>query len=164
MGSVNFGEDVYVNRLPDIRYWAGRMAEAGVVPDMVVFEIGMIGSARGLVAHGAIKPPYCFACCLGAPWGLQADPRSLFYLATTLNEEAPWSIIHAKMQDFSLLATAMALGATMVRVGFEDSVYFSPGRAAKTNLELVQRVVSLIHELGFGVAEPEAVRQLLGLT
>lgn len=164
MGSVNFGEDVYINRLPDIRYWSRRMAEAGVVPGMVVFEIGMIGAARSLVAEGAIKPPYGFACCLGAPWGLQADPGSLFYFKTTLHDEAPWSIIHDKMQDFSLLASAIALGATMVRVGFEDSVYFSPGRVASNNVELVQKVVALIHQLGFGVAEPETARQLLGLT
>jgi 3-keto-5-aminohexanoate cleavage enzyme len=26
MGSVNFGENVYINTLPDIRYWARRMA------------------------------------------------------------------------------------------------------------------------------------------
>ena len=42
MGSVNFGEDVYVNRLPDIRYWARRMEESGVAPEMEIFEMGMI--------------------------------------------------------------------------------------------------------------------------
>ena len=38
MGSVNFGEDVYINRVPDIRYWAGRMAENKVVPELEIFE------------------------------------------------------------------------------------------------------------------------------
>ncbi len=42
MGSVNFGEDVYINKLPDIRYWARRMQETNVAPELEIFEAGMI--------------------------------------------------------------------------------------------------------------------------
>ncbi|KPJ78457.1 MAG: hypothetical protein AMJ54_03755, partial [Deltaproteobacteria bacterium SG8_13] len=42
MGSINFGEDVYINRLPDIRYWAQRMAETRVVPELEIFAAGML--------------------------------------------------------------------------------------------------------------------------
>jgi 3-keto-5-aminohexanoate cleavage enzyme len=161
MGSVNFGEEVYINRLPDIRYWARRMEKADVVPELEVFEIGMIASARSLIAEGTIKPPYYYNFCLGAQWALQADPKSLFYLTTMLSEDIPWGIVHDNMNDFSLLATAIGLGATVVRVGFEDSVYFAPGKSARTNRELVKRLVSLIHQVGFEVAEPDTARGLL---
>ncbi|UCH22936.1 MAG: 3-keto-5-aminohexanoate cleavage protein [Deltaproteobacteria bacterium] len=164
MGSVNFGEDVYINRLPDIRYWARRMKEAGVVPELEVFEIGMIATVRNLVGEGTIKPPYYFNFCLGAHWALPADPRCLFYLTTMLNEDIVWGLVHDSMNDLSLLATAMGMGATMLRVGFEDSVYFAPGKFAKTNKELVERLVSLIYQVGFEVAEPDEARKLLGLS
>ena len=163
MGSVNFGEEVYINRLPDIRYWARRMEEADVVPELEVFEIGMIATVRNLISEGTIKPPYYFNFCLGAHWALPADPKCLFYLTTMLNENIAWGLVHDNMNDFSLLATAMGLGATVVRVGFEDSVYFAPGKFAKTNKELVKRLVSLIYQVGFEVAETDEARELLGL-
>ncbi len=67
------------------------------------------------------------------------------------------------MQDFSLLATAIGMGATTIRVGFEDSVYYAPGKAAATNVELVEKIVSLIHQIGYEVTTPEEAPKLLGL-
>ena len=81
-----------------------------------------------------------------------------------LNENIAWGLVHDNMNDLSLLATAIGLGATVVRVGFEDSVCFAPGKFAKTNKELVKRLVSLIYQVGFEVAEPDEARELLGLS
>jgi 3-keto-5-aminohexanoate cleavage enzyme len=81
-----------------------------------------------------------------------------------LNENIAWGLVHDNMNDLSLLATAIGLGATVVRVGFEDSVYLAPGKFAKTNKELVKRLVSLIYQIGFEVAEPDEARELLGLS
>ncbi|MGD2269836.1 MAG: 3-keto-5-aminohexanoate cleavage protein [Desulfobacterales bacterium] len=163
MGSVNFGEDVYINRLPDIRYWANRMREACVVPELEVFEIGMIATVRNLISEGTIKPPYYFNFCLGAHWALPADPKCLFYLTTMLNDDIVWGLVHDNMKDLSLLATAIGLGATVVRVGFEDSIYFATGKFATKNKELVERLVSLIYQVGFEIAKPDEARKLLGL-
>ena len=163
MGSVNFGDEVYINRIPDIRYWARRMEEAGVAPELEVFEIGMIPVALKLIDESTIKPPYHFNFCLGAHWGMPADPKCLFYLTSMLGEEKGWGLVHDGMNDFSLLVTAIGLGATLVRVGFEDSVYFAPDKIAETNRDLVQRLVSLIEQLGFEVAEPHEARELLGI-
>ncbi len=49
MGSINFGEDVYVNRMPDIRYWARRMEETRVVPELEIFAAGMLPAYVQLV-------------------------------------------------------------------------------------------------------------------
>jgi 3-keto-5-aminohexanoate cleavage enzyme len=76
---------------------------------------------------------------------------------------APWGVVHESMQDLSLPATAVAMGAAAVRVGFEDSVYSAPGKAATTNAELVKKIVTLIHQIGFEVATPPEARDLLGL-
>ena len=161
MGSVNFREDVYVNRLPDIRYWAQRMEEARVAPEMEIFEMGMIPIARKFIDKGVIKPPYHLNFILGAHWAMPADPRCLFYLSSMLDEDMNWGLVQDGMTDLSLLATAIGLGATVVRVGFEDSVFYAPAKAAATNIQLVEKLVSLIRQMGFGVASNQEAREML---
>jgi 3-keto-5-aminohexanoate cleavage enzyme len=161
MGSVNFGEEVYINRLPDIRYWARRMEETQVVPELEVFEVGMMAAVRNLISEGALKPPHHFNFCLGFHWALPPDPRSLFFLASMLNENESWGMLHDGMRDLSLLATALGMGARVVRVGFEDSAFYAPGKAAKTNPELVEKLVSLVRQIGFDVASPAEARAVL---
>jgi 3-keto-5-aminohexanoate cleavage enzyme len=164
MGSVNFSDDVYINRLPDIRYWARRMEETRVIPELEIFEAGMLTAVAKLRDEKILKPPYAFGFCLGFHWALPANPNSLFFLKSSLPEIAPWGVVHESMQDFSLLATAIGMGATTIRVGFEDSVFYRPGKAATTNAELVEKIVSLINQLGYEVATPQEARRLLGLT
>ena len=163
MGSVNFSEDVYINRLPDIRYWARRMEETNVIPELEIFEAGMLTAVSKLLQENVLKPPFAFGFCLGFHWALPADPNSLFFLKSSLPENAAWGVVHESMEDFSLLATAIGMGASAIRVGFEDSVYYAPGKAAVTNVELVEKIVSLIHQIGYEVATPGEARILLGV-
>ena len=62
-----------------------------------------------------------------------------------------------------MLAAAIGMGATAIRVGFEDSVFYAPGKAAATNAELVEKIVSLVRQIGYEVATPAEARGLLGL-
>jgi 3-keto-5-aminohexanoate cleavage enzyme len=163
MGSVNFGEDVYINRLADIRFWARRMRQTKTVPELEIFDSGMLPAARALIAEGAIKPPYSICFCLGFHWTLAPDPRSLFFMASMLKEAVPWGVVHDGMRDLSLLATAMGLGASLVRVGFEDSTFWAPDRPARRNAELVKKLVELIQLLGYGVATASEAREILGI-
>ena len=164
MGSINFGEDVYVNRMPDIRYWAGRMAEVRVVPELEIFAAGMLPAYMKLVEEGVLKRPYSIGFCLGVDWALPANTETLFFMKTMLPEnDVPWGVIHARMHDFALLATAIGLGATVVRVGFEDSPFFARGQAARTNAELVEKMVSLIQQIGYEVATCDEAREMLGI-
>ena len=163
MGSVNFGEDVYINRVPDIRYWAGRMAENKVMPELEIFEAGMVAEAQMLIDEGTLTPPFSYNFALGFHWAAPADPRSLFYLSSLLPTGAPWSVIHDGMHDFALLATAIGLGASMVRVGFEDSVLYAPDKIAASNVELVEKMVAFIHDIGCEVGTPNEARKILGL-
>jgi 3-keto-5-aminohexanoate cleavage enzyme len=163
MGSVNFGDDVYINRLPDIRYWAQRMRQTRTIPELEIFDSGMLPAARALVAEGAIKPPYSICFCLGFHWTLASDPRSLFFMTSMMPASVPWGVVHDSMADLSLLATAISLGASMVRVGFEDSIFWAPGRAVRRNAELVKKLYQLIQLLGHQVATPPEARRILGI-
>jgi 3-keto-5-aminohexanoate cleavage enzyme len=163
MGSVNFGDDVYINRLPDIRYWAQRMHQTRTIPELEIFDSGMLPAARALMAEGAIKSPYSICFCLGFHWTMASDPRSLFFMTSMMPAAVPWGVVHDSMADLSLLATAISLGASMVRVGFEDSIFWAPGRAVRRNAELVKKLYQLIQLLGHQVATPPEARRILGI-
>jgi 3-keto-5-aminohexanoate cleavage enzyme len=163
MGSVNFGEQVYINTLPDIRYWAGRMREARVVPELEIFEAGMLPVVEELVREGALQKPFHYNFVLGAHWAMPADVRSLSFLTSLLDAAAQWGVIQDAMTDFSLLAAAIAMGTKVVRVGFEDSVFYAPGRAAKSNTELVDKITALIRLMGFEVASADEAGEILGV-
>lgn len=163
MGSANVGEDVYVNTLPDIRFWAKRMQDRKVIPELEVLEGGMLSNIPKLVEEGVLTPSFHVNFCLGFDGPLPAEPTNLFFLKSMLPQGMLWGMVHDGMQTFALLATALGLGATLVRVGFEDSVYFAPGKAATTNAELVTRLVDVIKGLGYSVATPAEARNLLGI-
>ena len=164
MGSANIKETVYINTLPDIRYWARRMRQNGVVPELEIFEAGMIPAAFRLIREEAITPPYYFNVCLGFHHALPADPTSLFFLKSMIPPGSPWGLVHDGMTDLSLLAAAIGLGATIVRVGFEDSVFFAPGEAARNNAELVENLAGMIRRMGCALASPDEARRILDVT
>ena len=62
----------------------------------------------------------------------------------------------------SAIAAAIAMGGN-VRVGFEDNLYLSKGVLAKSNGELVEKVVRLANELGRPIATSDEAREILGL-
>jgi 3-keto-5-aminohexanoate cleavage enzyme len=163
MGSANFGEQVYINTLPDIRYWVRRMAEQRIVPELEVFEGGMMENAPRLVNEGILSKPFYYNFCVGFPGALPARPASLFMLCSALPPDTPWGLIHHDMNDFSFLALALGMGASMIRVGFEDSVHFAPGEAAASNVALVERVVSFVRSMGCDIATPVEARKTLGI-
>lgn len=55
------------------------------------------------------------------------------------------------------------MGATVVRVGFEDSHYLEDGVDAKYNWQVVEKLVNLIRAMGLEPATPDEARQMLKL-
>jgi 3-keto-5-aminohexanoate cleavage enzyme len=163
MGSANFGEQVYINTLPDIRYWARRMAEQGIVPELEVFEGGMMENEPILKKENILSRPFYYNFCLGFPGALPARPAGLFLLCSALPPKTPWGLVHHHMNDFTFLGLAVGMGASLIRVGFEDSVHFAPGEAAATNVLLVERVVSFVRSMGCDIATPAEARRILGV-
>jgi 3-keto-5-aminohexanoate cleavage enzyme len=163
MGTVNFGDETYINTLPDIRYWAGQMREHKVRPELEVFDLSMMGTSAALLGDGTLEAPLHFNFCLGFPGALAAEADMLLFLKSQLPVESTWGLIHDGMRDFSLLAAAVGMGASGIRVGFEDSVSYARGQKARGNLELVERIVGLVRQMGREVASPTEARKMLGL-
>jgi 3-keto-5-aminohexanoate cleavage enzyme len=59
--------------------------------------------------------------------------------------------------------TGMVMGGH-VRVGLEDNIYYSKGVLAKSNAQLVERVVRVAKEFGREIATPSDARKILNLS
>lgn len=163
MGSTNLGEGVYINTLPDIRFWARKMQTQRVVPELEIFSLGMIESVLKLKQEGVLKEPLNFNLCLGFDGALSAKPIHLYHFIASLPEGSHWSLIHEGMRDMSLLLAAVTFGASGVRVGFEDGCYLTPSHPARSNVELARHLVSLLRGIGYEPATVEEAKTLLGV-
>jgi 3-keto-5-aminohexanoate cleavage enzyme len=62
-----------------------------------------------------------------------------------------------------MMAASIAMGASIVRVGFEDSPYYAPGKVGQTNAILVEKIANVIRALGFEIATVEEAREMIGV-
>ena len=162
MGSVNFGDSTYINTVPDIRFWATRMRERDVVPELEVFNPSMITTSMQLRDEGILGEPLHFNFCLGFTGAIAADYRHLFFLVDLLPPGAEFGLIHEGMRDLTLVSAALGMGARVLRVGFEDGPWIHRNRPARSNAELVANLVDLIRAAGKEPATPDQARRLLG--
>lgn len=165
MGSVNFGESVYINTLPEIRYWAGRMREEKVVPEMEIFDLSMVETCTKLADEGVLDRPLSYNFCLGTGTAsnLSDTPHNLSCMVSLMEKDGHWGLNNDSMKDLHFLGLAIAMGASVVRVGFEDSFYYEEGKTAPTNAFLVEKLVELVRALGCEPATPEEARHILGI-
>ena len=163
MGSANLGEGVYINTLPDIRFWAQRMLENEVIPEMEIFDLSMVNSVSKIYKEGLAQPPFSFNFCMGFENAIQANVDNLFYLKNSIPTGSHWGLIHEDMNDFSLLVTAACMGAVSLRVGFEDSFYYAKGKLVKSNAEMVERLVEILARIGYEPMTSDEARKIMGI-
>ncbi len=162
VGTTNFGDDVFVNDLPLIRFFAKKMDEEGIMPEFECFEIGHVYNALKVVKEGLIKGHLHFDFVLGVPGACPADVRNLVRMVDSIPSGATWTVSGVGRYEFLMAAHAIAMGGH-VRVGLEDNIYLSKGVLAKSNAQLVEKVVKIASEIGREVATPDEAREILGL-
>ncbi|MEG0788867.1 MAG: 3-keto-5-aminohexanoate cleavage protein [Alistipes sp.] len=162
-GTLNFGgDDIFENTENTIKYFGQRMIERGIKPEIEVFDKSMIEMALRLRKQGFIVDPMHFDFVMGVNGGIGGDLRDFVFLRGSIPADATYTVAGVGRYEFPLAAAAIIDGGH-VRVGFEDNVYLSKGVLAKSNGELVAKVVRLAKELGRPVASPAEARVILGL-
>ena len=162
-GTLNFGGDeVFMNTENTIRYFGQRMIELGIKPELEVFDKSMIEMALRMHKKGFIKAPMHFDFVMGVNGGIGGDIRDFVFLRHSIPSDATYTVAGIGRYEFPLAVCAIVDGGH-VRVGFEDNVYLSKGVLAKSNGELVGKVVRLAKEFGREIATPDEARQILGL-
>ena len=160
-GTCNFGGDeVFVNTENTIKNFGKILIERGVKPEIEVFDKGMVDYAIRFQKQGFIQKPMHFDFVLGVQ--MAASARDLVFMVESIPEGSTWTVAGVGRHQFQMAALAIVMGGH-VRVGFEDNVYIDKGVLAKSNGELVERVVRLAKELGREIATPDEARQILSL-
>lgn len=162
VGTLNFGPRAFINLVPIVEKMAGLIKEAGVKPELEVFDIGHIRIAKHLIRQGIVAKPPLFQLCLGIPWGIEATTENMVYMRNNLPGETLWYAFAIGAQHFQMAAASMTNGGH-ARVGFEDNLYIQKNVLAKTNAEMVRKVVEIANLMDREVATAKEARQILGL-
>lgn len=170
VATMNFGDDVFMNRRPDVVGVATTIRDRGIVPELEIYDVGHLDAARALVKQGLVKKPLHFQFVLGIPGGIAATPRALELLVGELDhgfeatpEERSWAVAAVGRHQLPMAELAIRWGGH-ARVGLEDNIYLDKGVLAKGSAELVERAAGFARACGREPASPAEARRILGIT
>ena len=162
-GTCNFGDDIFDNTMPTMRAFGKRMMERGIKPEYECFEMGHLDTILTTARKGEVPgAPMQFNFVLGVPGCTPATVDNLCWLVKNIPAGSTWTSTGIGRHAFTLAAPTIVMGGN-VRVGFEDNLYLERGVLAKSNGELVDKVVRMAKLLGRPIATSDEAREILGL-
>jgi len=160
-GTLNFGGDeIFINTDNTIMNFAKIMKERGIKPELEVFDKGMIDIALKVNRKGLLVEPLHFDFVLGVQ--MTATLRDLVFMVGSIPPGSTWTAAGIGRSAYEIAAGTIIMGGH-VRVGFEDNLYLEKGVLAKSNGELVEKVVRLAKFFGREIATPDEARKILGM-
>jgi 3-keto-5-aminohexanoate cleavage enzyme len=163
LGSLNFRTTASVNDPETIRGLLDAMGEAGIRPELEIFDSGMAYMAADLLDRGLLTEPLYANVLLGSLGTAPARAADLAHLTGLLPEGTVWAAAGIGAFQLPMNALALFMGGH-VRTGLEDNPYFDHGRRSDaSNVQLVERVVALAGVAQRPVATVAETRTLLGL-
>jgi 3-keto-5-aminohexanoate cleavage enzyme len=174
MASLNMGTMVrtigeaagtpFMNTRHEIENFVARMNQYGVKPEMEIYNVAMLYESVLLIEKHLLKKPYCATLILGMAYQGAQEANYLF-LPTYLQylpENSYFTALGIGKLQLNLGIMGMILGGN-VRVGLEDNIYYKKGELAKSNAQLVARIVKVARDMGKEPCTPEEARKILGL-
>ncbi len=162
-GTCNFGDEIFDNTMPTMRAFGKRMIERGIKPEYECFEMGHLDTILTMARKGEVPgAPMQFNFVLGVPGCTPATVDNLCWLVKNIPAGSTWTSTGIGRHAFTLAAPTIVMGGN-VRVGFEDNLYLERGVLAKSNGELVDKVVRMAKLLGRSIATSDEAREILGL-
>jgi uncharacterized protein (DUF849 family) len=162
LNTMNSGGDVVINTPKNVTRMAAVIREAGVKPELEIFDSGDMNLALDLMKSGVLDGPGLWTFVMGVKYGFSASPETLLYARSLLPAGATWAAFGVGRFEFPMLAQAWLAGGH-VRVGLEDNIYISKGVLAESNAALVERARDIVLSLGGELASAQEARELLGL-
>ena len=162
LNTMNSGGDVVINTPKNVTRMAAVIREAGVKPELEIFDSGDMNLALDLMKSGVLDGPGLWTFVMGVKYGFSASPETLLYARSLLPAGATWAAFGVGRFEFPILAQAWLAGGH-VRVGLEDNIYISKGVLAESNAALVERARDIVLSLGGELASAQEARELLGL-
>ena len=116
-GTMNWlNSVVFMNEPKFLELCGQEMIAANVKPEIEIFDMGMLNTAKYYLKTGVLQAPAHFQLCLGAPGGMEATTENLLYLVNHLPEDCTWSTFGIGRGANEITLAALALGGN-IRVG-----------------------------------------------
>jgi uncharacterized protein (DUF849 family) len=162
LNTMNSGKQVVINTPGNARRMAKVINDAGVKPEIELFDSGDIAMMMDMVKDGTLKGPLLTSFVMGVPYGFQPSPETVIYGRNLLPADAQFTAIGIGRTVFSYAAQSYLAGGH-VRVGLEDGVYLSRGVLAESNAAMVAKARRKIEDHGGQIANPREAREIIGL-
>lgn len=142
-GTVNFGDDVFMNPWPFMVELYRRTQELEVVPEFELFDLGHIAALHRLLDKHGLPYGGHVHCDLvmGVPGGMPGDARTLVAAVEALPDGATWSATGVGRTSLPVMFAALAAGGHL-RVGMEDTLTLAKGTPVTANVQLVERAAA----------------------
>lgn len=141
------------------------MKDRGIKPEWEVFGLSdIVQDVSKAIAEGYDDEPYFINLVLGVnafQGALPYTPKILQTMVDHLPKKTVFNVSAIGSAQLPAAVNSLLLGGH-VRVGLEDNLYYEQGVLA-TNVQLVERLVRVVRELGYEPATPEEARQIMGL-
>jgi len=133
-----------------------------------VYDVSHIYNISYFNKKGMIKPPLWMNFVFGTSMSIGASPEEVIFMKSIADREFgagsyQWGAICAgRAAQFRVATLAIMMGGH-VRVGFEDNIFLEKGVLAKSNAELVEKIVKIAKDIGREIATPDEARNILKL-
>jgi len=145
MGTVNFGDGVFLNRWEFIVALHGLMQDKGVVPEYEIFDLGQLATLERLLSkHGLPFGGHVHVdLVMGVPGGMPGTAAALVACEQAIRDLPPGTTFSATgigRSTIPVMLAALSAGGHL-RVGMEDTITYAKGRPVESNMQLVARAV-----------------------
>ena len=159
-GSLNFGDDVFLNPFSLVRDFAGRMRGKGIAYELECYDVGHVEACLRLAEEGVIELPAHFDFVMGVRGGIQATEDNLVFMVSKLPRGCTFNVAGIGRHQLPMAELSLRMGGH-ARCGLEDNVYLSKGVLAKGSFELVAKVAELARAARREIATPAQAREVL---
>lgn len=163
LSSLNFCREASLNSPEMVSSLAAEMNNRGILPELEVFDLGMVNQAKYLISKNLLQPPHYFNVIVGNISSAQFDLLHIGTLLKDLPPQSYWAL--GGIGDSQLGANALGIATSGgVRIGLEDNIYFDRGRnRLATNHALLNRVHEMAAVFERAVMKPSEFRSILNL-
>ncbi|MCD6586583.1 MAG: 3-keto-5-aminohexanoate cleavage protein [Desulfobacteraceae bacterium] len=157
---------IFRNTFADLERILDVFTESGTKPEFEAYDIGHLHNAHHFFSKGQIENPFYVQFVTGILGGIASTIPHLVHMKQTgeslFGKNFMFSTIGAGRHEFPLATTSLLLGGS-ARVGLEDNLWLSAGQMAKSNAQLVEKMVRIARELDYEPASPDETRKILKL-
>ncbi len=190
MGSINFGlfplmdriksykfgwerpylerskDNVFKNTFYDQEHIFKIMRRNETKPELECYDVGHLYNTAYWAEKGLIESPFWIQFIFGIMGGIQPSVENLVFMKNTADrlfgKDYIFSVLPAGRHEFELCAVGAIMGGH-TRIGMEDNLYIARRTLAKSNAEMVEKMVRILKELGMEPASHQETREILKL-